>query len=125
VELSIFNKSTVWQKFSTHDFTVVDENGIGELIEPDANGFFTLPVDLLSTAVDGTTFVDNIYLTTPEDSPLLDEVKQFMKLPPPYKETINTEEGSSESTNTGIEPPPTMMEQVNDKQSKSTDGGNQ
>lgn len=64
-------------------------------------------------------------LASEEDSPLLDEVKQFMKLPPPYKETVTTEEGSNESTTTSIEPPPTMMEQVNDKQPESTDGGNE
>lgn len=60
-----------------------------------------------------------------EDSPLLGEVKQFMKLPLPYNETVTTEDGSKEATNTGIETPPTMMEQVNDEQPKSTDGGNQ
>ncbi|MEW6999647.1 VCBS domain-containing protein, partial [Colwelliaceae bacterium BS250] len=43
--------------------TVVDENGVEITIEP-TNGLFTLPLELLATAADGTTFVDNIYLTT-------------------------------------------------------------
>ena len=64
-------------------------------------------------------------LADEEESPLLAEVKEFMRLPPPYKETVTTEDGSNESTKTNLEPPPTMMEQVNDKQPESTDGGNQ
>lgn len=61
-------------------------------------------------------------LADEEESPLLAENKQFLKLPPPYSETV-TKEGSNKSSATAL--PPTMMEKVNDKQSKTTDGGKQ
>ncbi len=66
---------------------------------------------------------EGLRLASEEDSPLLAENKQFLKLPPPYSETEILEDGKSKSSVTEV--PPTMMEQVNDKQSKSTDGGNQ
>lgn len=66
---------------------------------------------------------DGSRLASEEDSPLLAENKQFLTLPPPYSETVPTEEDTNKSSVTTK--PPTMMEQVNDKQSKSTDGGNQ
>ena len=66
---------------------------------------------------------DGLRLASEEDSPLLAENKQFLTLPPPYSETIPTEKDTNKSSVTAE--PPTMMEQVNDKQSKSTDGGNQ
>jgi len=62
-------------------------------------------------------------LADEEDSPVLAEVKHFMKLPLPYSETVTREDDETESSIIAI--PPTMMEQVNDKQPKSTDGGNQ
>lgn len=61
-------------------------------------------------------------LASDEESPLLAENKQFLTLPPPYRETDTKEEGGKSPT---MSIPPTMMEQVNDKQSKSTDGGKQ
>lgn len=64
-------------------------------------------------------------LADEEDSPLLAEVKQFMTLPPPYSETIPAEEDSNQLMDAVIQTPPTIMEQVNDKQSESTVGGKQ
>lgn len=64
---------------------------------------------------------DGLRLLDEEDSPLLAENKQFLTLPLPYSETVVTED----DINKTIAVPPTMMEQVNDEQSKSTDGGNQ
>ena len=64
---------------------------------------------------------DGFRLADEEDSPLLAENKQFMTLPRPYDETVQLEGGNNKSSVTAV--PPTMMEQVNDKQSKSTDGG--
>lgn len=61
-------------------------------------------------------------LADEEESPLLAENKQFLKLPLPYSETVEIDDGK---TKTLIAVPPTMMEQVNDKQSESTDGGKQ
>lgn len=61
-------------------------------------------------------------LADEEESPLLAENKQFLKLPPPYSESI-TEGNKNKSSVIVI--PPSMMEQVNDKQSESTDGGKQ
>ena len=70
---------------------------------------------------------DGLRLADEEESPLLIENKQFLKLPEPYSDNAEelgiTEENNS-STKT-IVVPPTMMEQVNDEQSKSTDGGQQ
>jgi general secretion pathway protein D len=62
-------------------------------------------------------------LAAEEDSPLLAENKQFLKLPLPYSEAVVTEDDNNKSSVIAV--PPTMMEQVNDKQPKSTDGGNQ
>ena len=62
-------------------------------------------------------------LAAEEDSPLLAENKQFLNLPLPYSEAVVTEDDKTKSS--AIAVPPTMMEQVNDKQPKSTDGGNQ
>lgn len=62
-------------------------------------------------------------LAAEEDSPLLAENKQFLNLPLPYSEAVVTEDDKTKSS--AIAVPPTMMEQVNDSQSKSTDGGNQ
>jgi len=60
---------------------------------------------------------DGLRLASNEDSPLLEKNKQFLTLPKPYKET-------AVKNNTSINTiPPTMMEQVNDKQSESTVGG--
>lgn len=64
---------------------------------------------------------DGLNLLDEEDSPLLAENKQFLTLPIPYGDTVITDEEKNKTI--GI--PPTMMEQVNDEQSKSTDGGNQ
>jgi len=64
---------------------------------------------------------DGFRLADEEDSPLLAENKQFMTLPRPYDETVQLENDNNKSSVTAV--PPTMMEQVNDKQSKSTDGG--
>ena len=64
-------------------------------------------------------------LAAEETSPLLAEVKQFMTLPPPYNEPVSLDEEGKEVQNKSIQQPPTMMEQVNDKQSESTDGGQQ
>ena len=64
---------------------------------------------------------DGLNLLDEEDSPLLAENKQFLTLPLPYSETVI----SDEEKNKTIGIPPTMMEQVNDEQSKSTDGGKQ
>ena len=61
---------------------------------------------------------DGLSLTSNDNSPLLVENKQFLKLPPPYKDVGKEEKNQSPL-------PPTMMEQVNDKQSESTDGGQQ
>ena len=66
---------------------------------------------------------DGLRLASEEDSPMLAENKQFLTLPLPYNETITVEDENSKSSTIAV--PPTMMEQVNDKQSKSTDGGNQ
>lgn len=62
-------------------------------------------------------------LASEEESPLLAKNKQFLTLPKPYKETVPIE--GDDKTSSEIAVPPTMMEQVNDKQSKSTDGGKQ
>lgn len=62
-------------------------------------------------------------LADEESSPLMAEVKQFMTLPPPYSETVPAEEDKQSMD--AIQTPPTIMEQVNDKQSESTDGGKQ
>ena len=59
-------------------------------------------------------------LADEEESPLLAENKQFLTLPPPYQEMAVEEEKKNQSSL-----PPTLMEQVNDKQSESTDGGKQ
>ena len=66
---------------------------------------------------------DGLSLIDEEESPLLAENKQFLKLPLPYSETVVIEDDKTESSVIAV--PPTMMEQVNDKQPKSTDGGNQ
>ena len=60
-------------------------------------------------------------LASDEDSPLLAENKQFLTLPPPYSETMSPQSDKTKLITT----PPTMMEQVNDKQSNTTDGGQQ
>jgi general secretion pathway protein D len=67
---------------------------------------------------------NGLRLADEEDSPLLAENKQFLKLPAPFSETTDgkTEE-EQKSPETGL--PPTMMEKVNDNQSKPADGGNQ
>jgi len=62
---------------------------------------------------------DGLRLASEEDSPLLAENNQFLTLPKPYTET------GDQSKDSAIAEPPTMMEQVNDKQSESTDGGKQ
>ena len=66
---------------------------------------------------------NGLRLADEEDSPLLAENKQFLTLPQPYNETVNLDDGNNKASIIAV--PPTMMEQVNDKQSKSTDGGNQ
>ncbi len=66
---------------------------------------------------------NGLRLADEEDSPLLAENKQFLTLPQPYNETVNLDDGNNKASTIAV--PPTMMEQVNDKQSKSTDGGNQ
>ena len=66
---------------------------------------------------------DGLRLADEEESPLLAENKQFLTLPLPYNETVTIEDEKSKSPTIAV--PPTMMEQVNDKQSESTDGGNQ
>ena len=66
---------------------------------------------------------DGLRLVDEEESPLLAENKQFLKLPLPYKETVEIDDGKTKSSVIAV--PPTMMEQVNDKQSESTDGGKQ
>ncbi len=66
---------------------------------------------------------DGLSLANEEDSPLLAENKQFLKLPLPYSEAVEIEDGKTKSLEIAV--PPTMMEQVNDKQSESTDGGKQ
>jgi general secretion pathway protein D len=66
---------------------------------------------------------DGLSLLPDEESPLLAENKQFLTLPKPYSE--NTETNKGEAKDSTIAVPPTMMEQVNDEQSKSTDGGQQ
>lgn len=66
---------------------------------------------------------DGLSLANDEDSPLLAENKQFLKLPLPYSEVVEIEDGKTKSLEIAV--PPTMMEQVNDKQSESTDGGKQ
>jgi general secretion pathway protein D len=65
---------------------------------------------------------DGFRLADEEESPLLAENKQFLTLPKPYSETMPTEADTSKSPVTA---PPTMMETVDDKQSKSNDGGKQ
>lgn len=62
---------------------------------------------------------DGLRLASEEDSPLLAKNKQFLTLPKPYTEA------GDKSKDSAIAEPPTMMEQVNDKQSESTDGGKQ
>jgi len=66
---------------------------------------------------------NGLRLADEEDSPLLAENKQFLTLPQPYNETVNLDNGNDKASTIAV--PPTMMEQVNDKQSESTDGGNQ
>ncbi len=66
---------------------------------------------------------EGLRLADEEDSPLLAEKKQFLTLPEPYNETVNLDDGNDKASTIAV--PPTMMEQVNDKQSESTDGGNQ
>lgn len=66
---------------------------------------------------------DGFRLADEESSPLLAKNKQFLNLPPPYSETVKSEDDKTKSPVIAV--PPTMMEQVNDKQPKSTDGGNQ
>jgi len=66
---------------------------------------------------------DGLRLADEEDSPLLAKNKQFLTLPPPYSETEASEDNKNKSSVIAV--PPTMMEQVNDKQPKSTDGGKQ
>lgn len=66
---------------------------------------------------------DGFRLADEENSPLLAKNKQFLNLPPPYSETVKSEDDKTKSPTIAV--PPTMMEQVNDKQPKSTDGGNQ
>lgn len=63
---------------------------------------------------------DGFNLASEEDSPLLAKNKQFLTLPKPYSPD---EEDENDSSVNNV--PPTMMEQVNDKQSESTDGGEQ
>lgn len=66
---------------------------------------------------------DGLRLASEEDSPLLSKNKQFFTLPKPYQPATET---TAKGKNTKVtEQPPTMMEQVNDKQSESTDGGKQ
>lgn len=64
---------------------------------------------------------EGLRLVSEEESPLLAENEQFLTLPAPYSETAPID-GDNKSV---IAVPPTMMEQVNDKQSKSTDGEKQ
>ena len=70
---------------------------------------------------------DGLRLVDEEESPLMAENKQFMKLPPPYRDTVRGTDTDAEyksgSSDVGL--PPTMMEKINDKQSKSANGGNQ
>lgn len=68
---------------------------------------------------------DGFRLADEENSPLLAEVKQFMTLPPPYKETVSLDDEGNETSNNGLQQPPTIMEQVNDKQSGTNLGGQQ
>lgn len=63
---------------------------------------------------------DGLRLASEEESPLLKENKQFLKLPKPYSDLEKSESDNSAE----IAIPPTM-EQVNDKQSESTVGGKQ
>ena len=65
---------------------------------------------------------EGFHLASEEDSPLLVKNKQFLTLPKPYSDG---EASESEEENKSSTIPPTMMEQVNDKQSESTDGGQQ
>ncbi|MFK5913556.1 MAG: type II secretion system secretin GspD [Woeseiaceae bacterium] len=64
---------------------------------------------------------DGFRLMDEEESPLLAKNKQFLTLPKPYMKS----EAAKEATTSTTEMPPTMMEQGNDKQSESTDGGQQ
>ena len=66
---------------------------------------------------------EGFHLADEEESPLLAENKQFLNLPLPYSEAVEIEDGKTKSSVIAV--PPTMMEQVNDKQSESTDGGKQ
>ena len=61
-------------------------------------------------------------LADEEESPLLAENKQFLKLPPPYSQTADgkTEEENKPAASTL---PPTMMEKLDDKSSKPAAGG--
>ena len=64
---------------------------------------------------------EGLHLLSEEDSPLLAENKQFLTLPKPYNE-MDSSKTDPAIPNVNSEPP-TMMEQVNDEQSKATVGG--
>ena len=66
-------------------------------------------------------------LTSEEDSPLLAENKQFLTLPEPYIETDSASSIDDQPSVNTAPPtmPPTMMEKLNDKQSESSNGGQQ
>ena len=66
---------------------------------------------------------EGLRLASEEESPLLVENKQFLTLPKPYNETAPVDDEKDQSSSIAV--PPTMMEKVNDKQSTSTDGGQQ
>lgn len=68
---------------------------------------------------------DGLRLLSEEESPLLIENKQFLKLPRPYSELNESEATEDNKASSVTAVPPTMMEKVNDKQSESTDGGQQ
>ena len=61
-------------------------------------------------------------LADEDESPLLAENNQFLKLPPPFSQTVDgkTEEENKPAASTL---PPTMMEKLNDKPSKPAAGG--
>lgn len=65
---------------------------------------------------------DGLRLGDEDESPLLAENKQFLTLPEPYSETVPIEGEKNKSFDMV---PPTMMETVDDKHSKSNDGGKQ
>jgi general secretion pathway protein D len=66
---------------------------------------------------------DGFRLASEEDSPLLAEKKQFLTLPEPYSEPRVVKDEKEQSQVNSV--PPTMMEKFNDKQSDSSDGGQQ